>query len=687
MASRDLSFSIFARDNASSSFAKVGKAAEGTGRSMGILSAHFGHFGAAVKTGVGLAIGAAGIGGLVETFKGFYSEAVEAQKAGAQTAAVIKSTGGVAGVSAKQIGDLAGSISNKVGVDDEAIQSGENLLLTFKNVRNESGKGKDIFNQATQAIVDMTAGMNNGTVTAEGLKTSTIQVGKALNDPIKGMTALAKVGVTFSKQQKDQIANFVAHGQLAKAQGIILKELGSEFGGSAEASATAGQKLGVVWGNIKEQIGTALLPAFDAAATWLSAKIPGALAVASRWFAAGKVGVLALAAAFRNGRVTSGGFVGFMQQAGVQARNAFNTFKTEVLPRLKEFGGYLRGTVIPALVGFGGWLVRMRGWLIPIGAGILAVVAAMRVWTEVTKVLAAAQVLLNVVLDANPVGAVILAIVALSAAFVVAYERSAEFRAIVDQVTKNVIHAFENTVHAAQNTVHAFGNIVHASENVVHAGGNIVHAGANVVHAFGNVVHAGGNVVHAGGNVVHAFGNVVHAGGNVVHAGGNVVHAFANVGHAAANTYRAVVGAWGSMLYFVSGLPGRITRITSGMWNGVTAAFRASINAIVGMWNRLHIPGVGIDFDKGPVHIHAHTPDINFPDIPYLAGGGVIRARPGGVLAVLGEAGRDEAVIPLSRSAPALDSRPILVQLFLDGKVIQESLLTRQRQTGALGFA
>jgi acid phosphatase family membrane protein YuiD len=72
---------------------------------------------------------------------------------------VLKSTGGAANVTAKQIGALATAISNKVGIDDEAIQSGANLLLTFKNVRNEAGKGNDIFNQSVGVITDMSAAL------------------------------------------------------------------------------------------------------------------------------------------------------------------------------------------------------------------------------------------------------------------------------------------------------------------------------------------------------------------------------------------------------------------------------------------------------------------------------------------------------------------------------------------------
>ena len=57
----------------------------------------------------------------------------------------------------------------KVGVDDEVIAAGQNMLLTFKNVRNEVGKGNDIFNQTTKVALDMTAALNQGEIHSQGL--------------------------------------------------------------------------------------------------------------------------------------------------------------------------------------------------------------------------------------------------------------------------------------------------------------------------------------------------------------------------------------------------------------------------------------------------------------------------------------------------------------------------------------
>jgi hypothetical protein len=219
-----------------------------------------------------------------QVFTSFINDARESAKVGRVSAQVVKSTGGVAKVSAKQMGDLAGAISNKTGADDEAIQSGENLLATFTNVRNETGKGNKIFDRATQAAVDMASAMNNGVVDANGLKAANIQLGKALNDPIKGVTALSKVGVSFTADQKKQIKTLVESGKTLEAQKIILDEVGKEFGGAAAAATDPLTKLHTIVGNVSETIGGVFLPYVDKAATWLGNNLPGAVATAGKFF-------------------------------------------------------------------------------------------------------------------------------------------------------------------------------------------------------------------------------------------------------------------------------------------------------------------------------------------------------------------------------------------------------------------
>ena len=148
------------------------------------------------------------------------------------TAGVIKSTGGAAGVSAQQVRDLAQSLEDTTTVDDKAVQAGENLLLTFTNI------GKDVFPQAAKAATDLAVAMNNGKAEGADLSASAIQIGKALNDPIKGITALTRVGVSFTDQQKKQIKTLVESGKTVEAQKIILAELEREFGKAGEAAGT-----------------------------------------------------------------------------------------------------------------------------------------------------------------------------------------------------------------------------------------------------------------------------------------------------------------------------------------------------------------------------------------------------------------------------------------------------------------
>jgi hypothetical protein len=299
-------------------FGVVGGEADRAGRTGG--KRFGGAFNGAAKAVLGVAGGALALSKLSGFLGDSLGEAREAAQVGRRTDNVIKSMGNSSKVSAKHVGDLAGKISAKIGVDDEAIQSGENLLLTFGNVRNEVGKGNKIFDRSTRLMADMSAAMGTD------MKGSAVQLGKALNDPVKGMTALTRVGVSFNETQKQTVKSLIEGGdknavfamQLVKngeewsdalkankgdiaatvesltknlsdaqkkrydflaegghqleAQKIILKEVERQFKGAGEAAADPAKKLQVAYGNLKEQIGTELLPYADRFATFLTNK-------------------------------------------------------------------------------------------------------------------------------------------------------------------------------------------------------------------------------------------------------------------------------------------------------------------------------------------------------------------------------------------------------------------------------
>lgn len=230
----------------------------------------------AVATGLKGIAAAGAVVGAVSYFSNAIQEAREAARVTRQTENVLRSTGGAANVTAKEVSALAEELSKVAGVDDEVIQSGQNVLLTFTRVRNEVGHGNDVFNQATERALDMSAALG------KDLQGSVILVGKALQDPIKGMTAMSRAGVQFTAQQKEEIQALIEKGDLLGAQKIILGELETQFGGMAAASADAGDKLKVAWDNLAEDVGNKLMPAFTSVSTWgLEKGIPALTGVAS----------------------------------------------------------------------------------------------------------------------------------------------------------------------------------------------------------------------------------------------------------------------------------------------------------------------------------------------------------------------------------------------------------------------
>lgn len=261
---------------------RVSSASDAAGRSLSTLGTKMQAVGRSMTVGITLPV--------VAGFALAVREAQEAVKATAQTEAVIRSTGGAANVTKKEVEGLAEALSKKTAIDDEVIQSGENMLLTFTKIRNEAGEGNDIFNQATVAITDMSVALG------QDMKTSAIQLGKALNDPIAGVTALRRVGVQLTDQQEEQIRKFVEAGDVLSAQKVILSEVMTEFGGSAEKAATPFDKMVVKMKDLAEKVGMRLIPVLTRLSE-VVIKIADAFLSMPSWAQEFALGALAVSAA------------------------------------------------------------------------------------------------------------------------------------------------------------------------------------------------------------------------------------------------------------------------------------------------------------------------------------------------------------------------------------------------------
>ncbi len=136
----------------------------------------------------------------------------------------VRSTGMAAGLTTEELVKMSGALQQVTTFGDETTQEMQRVLLTFTKI------GRDVFPKATEAVLNLATALNTD------LKSAALQIGKALNEPIAGVTALARAGVQLGDSQKALIAEFVAVGKVAEAQKIILAELEVQFGGAARAA-------------------------------------------------------------------------------------------------------------------------------------------------------------------------------------------------------------------------------------------------------------------------------------------------------------------------------------------------------------------------------------------------------------------------------------------------------------------
>lgn len=147
--------------------------------------------------------------------------------------------------------------ARQTGIDQNQIKLTQAKLLTFKELAATANQVGGAFDRATQAAIDLAAA---GFGEAEQNAT---QLGKALNDPVKGLTALARSGVTFTNVEKDKIRTLVESGRLLDAQNTLLTAIETQVGGTAKATSNASDRMKVAFSQFQESIGQSLLPVFE----------------------------------------------------------------------------------------------------------------------------------------------------------------------------------------------------------------------------------------------------------------------------------------------------------------------------------------------------------------------------------------------------------------------------------------
>jgi hypothetical protein len=337
----------------------------------------------------GVALGAVGFG-LVRI-------AEDSRTSNARIEQINKSMG-LFGGAAQQVTDrlikLSETQAMATGIDRNAIKETVAKLLTFKELAVTATEVGGAFDRATQAAIDLgAAGFGEATQNA-------VQLGKALNDPIKGITALARSGVTFTEQEKEKIKVLVESGKMLEAQDTLLKAIEMQVGGTAVATANASDQMRQGLLRAGEALGDLLLPLFNRLVDFINKTV-----VPNVEKFADVVGEEGLGAGLR---MLGGGFLNVI-----------------------ENGGKFVNTLLVLTAGF----VAMRG---------VAIAATI------------SQNLFNTALLNNPIGRVVAILIVLGVAVVAAYLKFEGFRKVVNAVVNAVIGYVEMMVNLWIKAINIF---------------------------------------------------------------------------------------------------------------------------------------------------------------------------------------------------------------------------------------
>ena len=431
----------------------IGNKTEGMGRSSG--DAFSKGFGSSISKIKNVFMGAV-VGGAVANFTSDLIAAGEAEVSSNRKLENITKSMGLfgdhAGEVSKRLEDLSGVQQLQLGIDDDTIKSTQMKLLTFANLAKTAGVAGGMFDRASMAAQDLAAA---GFGSAE---TNAVQLGKALNDPVKGITALARSGVTFTAQEKLKIEQLVKSGKLLDAQNMVLGAIETQVGGTAAAGVTASQKMTQGFNQIKETIGLALLPTFNKVGDYIGKTlIPYIKDFIQR---------------FKDGQ----------------------TFLNPVWTGIKDFVSFM---------------IKYKDFLLPLLVFVGVIKTAIGIFNlyKTTVALAtAAQVAFNVALTANPIGVIIVAIVAVVAALAYFFTKTKTGKAIFAAFVLSVKLGFEYIKGLAIDFANVFVDglnlIIHAINAFIRAWNMI--PGHTDVKTIGTIANIEGGLTTTNNPIANA---------------------------------------------------------------------------------------------------------------------------------------------------------------------------------------
>lgn len=182
------------------------------------------------SVGVAATVAGVALAGAGTVFSKGLSEFADSERQLLRAEALLKSTGYASGLTVQQLDDQARSIAYATLANTQDIRDAQAVLKTFKAVSLQT------FTEAIELSQDMASVMGSDA------KSAVLQLGKALEDPSRGLTALTRSGVSFTEVEKEKIKTLQESGRVLEAQGVLLEKVAGQFGGAAvrEAQSLSG---------------------------------------------------------------------------------------------------------------------------------------------------------------------------------------------------------------------------------------------------------------------------------------------------------------------------------------------------------------------------------------------------------------------------------------------------------------
>lgn len=323
--------------------------------------------------GAGLAgVAVVGFGVLSAAVGDFIAKGTEADEAQSRLNSAIDATGKITGVTSQHASDLATAMMGVTRYDDQAVQGAESIIARFSNI----GAAGGIFDQTTKSALDVSQALGMA------LPAATKLVAKAIDDPVKGLTSLHRIGVDFTKQQVDQVKALEKSGHTMEAQNIILDQLKAHYGSAAEAAGqTFAGKLDILhnkFDNIQETIGQAMLPALSGMLDKvmplidaMGAALPGALDGLGQAFNSTVMPIIRAASDTFNELGKPGGALWILERQFLQLSGEIN----RSLPNAGGLFQALAQDIKPFATAAGSIATSLMGWAITIEQLFLPVLA------------------------------------------------------------------------------------------------------------------------------------------------------------------------------------------------------------------------------------------------------------------------------------------------------------------------